>query len=954
MKRSLRNLTCSSVFTFLLLLSGAPWLGHAQSQVVAWGDDFYGQATPPPGLSNVVTLAGGYLHSLALRADQTVAAWGYDAYGQTNVPTGLSNAVGIVGGYLHSLAVKADGSATAWGYDYFSQTNVPAGLTNAVAVAAGGFFNLALNVDGTVTAWGDNRYGQANVPVGLGDAVGVSAGQYHSLALKGDGTVAAWGDNTYGQTAVPAGLSNVAAISAGSYHSLALLADGTVAAWGYDYNGQATVPIGLSNVVAVAAGGFHSLALKADGTVLAWGLNYYGETDVPAGLSNVVAIAAGQYHSLALVGEGPPHLTAPLVNRSVMGGSTVVFYAEATGAWPLSFQWQFSGTNLPGATSPFLILTNVQTSQAGAYTVVVSNGINPVASSVASVTLIPFHITLQPQSQSVLAGTNVTFSVASDSQSPLSYQWQLDHTNLPGATNATLLLTNVQSSQAGNYSVTLSNAFGVLTSSNALLSVVPLLIATQPQSQTVYAGTTVSLTVAAVSLIPPGYQWTVNGIARPGATNATLTITNAQTSDTGNYSVLVTNADGGQFSSNAVLVVVAPQTCTPPSGLVSWWRAEGNANDSYGTNQGIVQGNVTYAPGEAGQGFALNGSNSYVRIPASVSLNVGAGSGLTFEAWINPFNLNFQTVAEWNNGVGGIGAHLQISASSSGSGPAGNLYANLVDTSGFNHLISSAAGVITTNQFQHVAVTYDYATGQAALYCNGVLVQGQNLGPFTPQTSLDFYLGARPSGYGAGNDFPGVLDEASVYSRALSPSEVQAIYNAGGAGKCGVLPTILALPQSQALRAGGSITLSVAATGAGSLFYQWFLGGVALAGQTNTSLVLNPLVRTNSGLYSVVVSNAAGTTVTLTATVRALVPPVLQPPQRLGGGRLRLLFQDADGGLPYDPTQVAVQWRTNVPTATDELWQSSSPALSVTNGFLYFDDTNTFIQPGRFYRILEQ
>ena len=75
---------------------------------------------------------------------QTVAAWGNNDSGQTTVPAGLSNVVAIAAGYYHSLALKTDGTVVAWGYNGYGQTNVPAGLSNVVAIAAGGYHSLAL------------------------------------------------------------------------------------------------------------------------------------------------------------------------------------------------------------------------------------------------------------------------------------------------------------------------------------------------------------------------------------------------------------------------------------------------------------------------------------------------------------------------------------------------------------------------------------------------------------------------------------------------------------------------------------------------------------------------------------------------------------------------------------------------------------------------------------------
>ena len=252
-------------------------------------------------------------------------------------------------------------------------------------------------------------------------------------------------------------------------------------------------------------------------------------------------------------------------------------------------------------------------------------------------------------------------------------------------------------------------------------------------------------------------------------------------------------------------IIAAPQTqgasCyPPPSGLISWWPAEGNANDLVGGNNGVTT-NISFSAGEAGGAFYLNGSNAYVRVPASSSLNVGSGSGFTFETWINPLNTNRQALAEWNNNAGdaGIGAHLFITESqypTLGGGAPGCLYANLIDTSGGTHVFSTGGGVVVPNTYQHIALTYDKASGIAVLYCNGLAVQSSNLGSFTPQTSYDFYLGTRASGTDAGSFFGGTIDESSLYNRALSSSEIAAIYNAGNAGKCGTTQASCVTPPS--------------------------------------------------------------------------------------------------------------------------------------------------------------
>ena len=239
--------------------------------VVAWG---YGQSGVPGGLTNVISVAAGVFHGLALKSDGTVLAWGDNTYGQTNVPSGLSNVVAISAQNYNSLALRSDGGVARWGWIGDIYAPVPGDLTNAVAIAAGAGHNLAIRADGTVEAWGGNGQGQCNVPAGLRGVVGIAAGNAYSLALKEDGTVVSWGSSAAN---VPSGLSGVIAISADWANCAALKSNGTVVTWGANL----AVPPGLSNVVAVATGIYHDLALRSDGSVVAWGNNCSGQFDVP-------------------------------------------------------------------------------------------------------------------------------------------------------------------------------------------------------------------------------------------------------------------------------------------------------------------------------------------------------------------------------------------------------------------------------------------------------------------------------------------------------------------------------------------------------------------------------------------------------------------------------------------------------------------------------------------------
>ena len=436
--------------------------------VAAWGDNTFGQTNVPSGLGDIVAVSGGTSHSIALQTDGRVVVWGSGS--ATNVPPGLTSVVAVAAGGSHSVAVRADGSVIAWGGG--PATNVPAALSNVLTVAAGENHGIALRADGTVAAWGVNANGEAAVPSGLSNVVAIAAGGSNSLALRVDGTIAAWGAGP--ATNVPAGLGVIMALATGGGHGVAVRTNGTVVAWGDNSFGQTNVPAGLTNVVAVAAGGNHTLALRADGSWLGWGKGTNGQTNAVAGLTNVAAIAAGGNHSLAIPGGILPFLTRTIPGQTVPFGLGAKFTANFLASPPVLFQWQLNGTNLAGATAKTLVLTNLVLSQSGTYSVIVSNRFGTIASPGSVLNVVPLIFEKDLQSQTIFLGGSVFMSVSSQSVLPVTYQWRLSATNLPGVTGDSLTLTNLAYGQAGSYTVVASNGAGTVVSAKGVLAVVPL------------------------------------------------------------------------------------------------------------------------------------------------------------------------------------------------------------------------------------------------------------------------------------------------------------------------------------------------------------------------------------------------------------------------------------------------------------------------------------------------
>ncbi|MEN6306350.1 MAG: hypothetical protein ABFD91_01235 [Anaerohalosphaeraceae bacterium] len=280
-----------SVSVLMLTLS-LPVQPHA---IVGWGDNEFGQATPPAG-NDFVAIAAGGSHSLALTLEGKVLGWGRNNAGQINIPD-MNNVdvVAIAAGEYHSLALTAQGTIVGWGRDIYGQATPP-DYDDFIAVAAAASYSVGLRADGTLVQWGSMAYDSPPTEKNF-RKIASGATANHALALNADRYVVCWGLNTSNQADDPSG-NDYIAIATGGMHSLALRMDGSLHGWGDNIGGQISVPSG-TNFTAIAAGSMHSIALTEEGAILGWGNNDFGQTNTPEGAS-FVAIAAGGNHNLAL------------------------------------------------------------------------------------------------------------------------------------------------------------------------------------------------------------------------------------------------------------------------------------------------------------------------------------------------------------------------------------------------------------------------------------------------------------------------------------------------------------------------------------------------------------------------------------------------------------------------------------------------------------------------------
>jgi hypothetical protein len=321
----------------------------------------------------------------------------------------------------------------------------------------------------------------------------------------------------------------------------------------------------------------------------------------------------------------------------------------------------------------------------------------------------------------------------------------------------------------------------------------------------------------------------------------------------------------------------AGAACAPPSaGIVSWWPAEGTANDIAGSNNAALHAPASAStPGLVGTAFGFDGTNAYVQVPDAPGLRP---TNFTIEAWVKFTALN---------------------SAGSGGSPAGDQYivfrqnsrtsdfegfdlskTRIAGGDAFRFLIASSSGqsvqlisstLISTGAWYHIAALR--GTNYVQLYVNGQLERQTNIAFAQDYGSYPLYFGT--SGQSSwDHKLSGALDEVAIYNRALSSNEIAGIYQAGAAGKCRG-SYFLSQPQSQTVVRGSNVTFAASATGTPPLSYQWQFNGADIPAASATSLSLINVQSANNGSYTLVVTNPVGAITSSPALLTVIVPPII-------------------------------------------------------------------------------
>ncbi len=339
-------------------------------------------------------------------------------------------------------------------------------------------------------------------------------------------------------------------------------------------------------------------------------------------------------------------------NQTALTGGTVVLYALAAGANPLTYTWQKDGVNLPnsapysGVNTRTLTITGAGHAQAGNYTVMVTGGVKPAYSDGAYLTIndpiLDPRIITQPVSTTNLVGATVTFHVAAAGTSPFYYQWYKgvnllwDSGNISGANTDTLTLTAVSNTDQADYSVVVINGLGAsVTSDLASLTIVnPIAISAEPTPRVVPLDGKTVMAVGFSGTGPVSYQWQLEGTNLPGATAAAYVVNHAQPIHAGAYRAIITGPGNSVTSAVAALKLATQPARLPATNVVvlrvgdgaQTLTTKGNSMflDSF-TASGVIDGTVAI-PDSGPAALVATGPNIVTLSGGSTSIS---GNGLS-------------------------------------------------------------------------------------------------------------------------------------------------------------------------------------------------------------------------------------------------------------------------------------------------------------------------------------
>jgi hypothetical protein len=618
-------------------------------------------------------------------------------------------------------------------------------------------------------------------------------------------------------------------------------------------------------------------------------------------VTNVCGAVTSQPATLT-VDTGPTITTNP-ASQGACAGDVVTFEVAAEGSEPLGYQWRRDSQPIDGAIEASYSIDPVAVEDAAEYDAIVTNPCGEVTSAPATLTVdVGPAIYGQPQPQEACEGDAATFTVAADGTEPLEYQWRRDGEPIDGATETSYTVDPVTIDDAADYDVVVTNVCGSLTSDPAALTVhTGPTISEQPESEAVCQGDAVLFTVVADGMPPLEYQWRKDGAAIAGATESSYTIDPVDPNDVGEYDVVVTTACGSITSELATLTVDLGVTITEqpqPEALCAGgaatfsvtaegtepleyhWRHEGEPID------GATEASYTIDPvmlDDGGEYDVVVSNPCGPVTSAAATLTVDTGPAITQQpepqAACQDGTATFTVTAagtepleyQWRrDGVPIDGAtepsYTIDPVTADAAGEYDVVVTNLcgANTSDPAALTVESGPSISAHPEPQSACEDAGVTFTVTAYGTEPLEYQWRRGGVPIDGAIEAVYAITSVAPGDAGDYDVVVTNACG---SVTSSPAALTVNMG--------PVITRQPEPQAACAGGVATFSVTANGTAPLEYQWRRDGQPIAGATERSLTVDPVVSSAAGDYDVLVSNPCGATASGAARLTVDAGPII-------------------------------------------------------------------------------
>ncbi len=597
-----------------------------------------------------------------------------------------------------------------------------------------------------------------------------------------------------------------------------------------------------------------------------------------------------------------PEIVEITSGGAVVEGESLSMAVKATNPLAdveLEYQWYFDGTIIDNADSSTLTLSNIEVDQTGDYTVNVSNYAGVVTSDAIAISVVKgVNIHNQPVGGEIRENGKFTMSVTALGSSPITYQWKVDGEIIEGATDSAYTIDSAKPSSAGSYTVDITNPAGTVSSSSASVIVnAPPTITKISGNQSVGEGKGFSLWVGAVGAQPLKYQWKKDGVSIPAGLSNIYQVFSSAEQDNGVYTVEVSNSAGVVTSAPVVVNVLVPPTIVtqPQSKSIGNGGATQLSVAASGTDLSYAwYKDSDFISGESSSILVIGGAkkedagNYYVvvsneagtikSVESSVvvytapEITVNPGDVLTSAGGVAELSVVAESVGaisyQWKfNGVNLDGeASATLKLSNLTYSQAGDYSVEVSNEAGF--VLSDTAEVqvltpiaIATNPDETNIVEGEsgelhvVATGSGPIdyqwYKNDVAIEGQTY------NKIIFKAIAR--------------EDVGMYSVVVS-NPLGSIASKNAMVSVKAKPVIIKQPDEVTVVEGKSMAMNVNATGDGTLSYQWYFNGLAIAGEVSSTLQFKNVEKSNEGMYQVVVRSEYGLVTSERSSLTVLKP----------------------------------------------------------------------------------